>query len=194
MNFGNVKCLIVTAIVHECKPNVYFITSTKLGPNPHRWTIYAGRYRAWSSRLKDLGYWNVWYTRILPPKWGAYWSDEVTNDWRQFFTIWRIYGGDWWSVKWIAGSCAMNYWTELSVTFGNGREPSLESVSVPYPLILIVLFVKNCFVNYPAINWFVTPVILLKVWNAVFKVIYFLRTSLSVNSLVSLFFLTRVET
>ena len=34
MNFENDKCLIVIEIVHECKPNVYFITSAELGPNP----------------------------------------------------------------------------------------------------------------------------------------------------------------
>ena len=33
----------------------------------------------------------------------------------------------------------LNYKTELSATFGNRREPSLESVSVPYLLILIDL-------------------------------------------------------
>ena len=46
---------------------------------------------------------------------------------------------------------------------GNGKKPPLESVSIPYSLILIVLFVKNCFTNYSAINWFIIPMILLKV-------------------------------
>ena len=71
---------------------------------------------------------------------------------------------------------------ELSVTFRNGREPSLESVSVPYPLIMIVLFVKNCFMNYLVINWFGIPIILLKVRNAMLKVVYFFRSSLGKNS------------
>ena len=34
VNFENDKCLIVAGIVHECKPNMYFITSAELGPNP----------------------------------------------------------------------------------------------------------------------------------------------------------------
>ena len=61
-------------------------------------------------------------------------------------------------------------------------------------LILIVLFVKNCFTNYPVINWFVIPIILLKVWNVVFKITYFFRTSLGISSPISLCSLTRVET
>ena len=62
---------------------------------------------------------------------------------------------------------------ELSATSENGWEPPLESVAVSYSLILIVLFVKNCFMNYPVINWFDIPIILLKVRNVVLKFIYF---------------------